>query len=274
MTENPPIISNELTIYILSGGAGASGEQLVHTVLAQFPASQVRAITLPNIRTAGQVEQAVVQAAKVGALLVHTLVDSELRGQLVALAGEQNVPAIDLMGPLLAQLAESLGQPPLEQPGLYRKLNQAYYERVASIEYSMAHDDGQNPEGWGQADALLLGVSRVGKTPLSLYLSVLGWKVANYPLVRGIELPAQLYQVAPDKVIGLTMQAGQLLEFRRQRQRRLGTVGPSSYTDPAKILEELEFAKALFTQHHFRVLDVTDKPIETTADEIIRWLST
>jgi regulator of PEP synthase PpsR (kinase-PPPase family) len=256
-------------IYIVSGGTGASGDQLVHTVLAQFPESEVQVITLGHVRHLEQVEDVVGRAVATGGTIVHTMVDARLRSALTSLAQEQNVAAIDLMGALLSRLTEVLGQEPVGHPGLYRQLHQAYFERVAAIDFAMAHDDGKNPEGWPQADIMLVGVSRVGKTPLSMYLSVLGWKVANVPLVMGLRPPPELFQLDRRRVIGLNIEPGQLLVHRQQRQRRLGAPGPSAYTDPAAIHEEVEAARQVFRRGGFSIIDVTDKPIETSADEII-----
>ncbi|MEW5872720.1 MAG: pyruvate, water dikinase regulatory protein [Chloroflexota bacterium] len=258
------------TIFIVSGGAGTSGEQVVHTVLAQFPESRARVVTAPNVRFESQIEEIVTRAQAVGATLVHTLVDERLRARLETLAAERGVAAVDLMGPLFEQLAAALEQPPLGQPGLYRQLNKAYFDRVAAIEYTMAQDDGKRSENWGQAEIVLVGVSRVGKTPLSLYLSVLGWKVANVPVVVGLELPEALFHLDPQRVIGLTVEPGQLLAFRQQRQQRLGVSGQSDYVAPEKVYEELQYALKLCRRSGFTVIDVTDKPIETIADEVMR----
>jgi [pyruvate, water dikinase]-phosphate phosphotransferase / [pyruvate, water dikinase] kinase len=267
MPNKPP------TILIISGGAGASAEQLIHTVLAQFPDSPVQVLTVSNVRFASQIDEAVDQARALGATLVHTLVDPGLRAHLVAQSQKQAVTEIDLMGPLIDQLAQATGQEPLSQPGLYRKLNKAYFERVAAIEYTIRHDDGQHPEAWPQAEVLLLGVSRSGKTPLSLYLSVLGWRAANLPLVPGLNLPAELFQIERRRVLGLKIEAGQLVAFRQQRQQRLGVSGPSDYTNLEKIYEELEYAAKIYRQNGFTTIQVTDKPIESVADEVIRLIS-
>ena len=261
------------TIYIVSGGVGAVGEQLVHTILPQFPGKQVNVITVPSVRFTSQIDQVVGEAKSTGATLVHTLVDPVLREYLVRLAVSQGVVAIDLMGGLLERLAEALEQPPLGQPGLYRQLNKAYFDRVGAIEYTMAHDDGRNPETWHQADMLLIGASRVGKTPTSLYLSVLGWKVANQPVVPGLELPAELRLLDKQRVIGLMIEAGQLLILRQQRQRRLGAPGASDYIDPQRIFDELESASQILRSLGVTTIDVTDKPIESTADELIRLIT-
>jgi regulator of PEP synthase PpsR (kinase-PPPase family) len=120
---------------------------------------------------------------------------------------------------------------------------------------------------------MLVGVSRVGKTPISLYLAVLGWKAANYPLVPQIPVPENLYSLDPQRVFGLTVEPGRLLQYRLRRQRQLGAPGPSAYVDPQAVYEEVEEAKILFRRGGFRIVDMTDKTIELGADEIIRHLS-
>jgi len=260
-------------ILILSGGVGASAEQVVHTVLAQFPQGRVRVITIPNVREERQLSEAVERAQSSGALIVHTLINQALRTQLAVLAQQAGVAAVDLMGDLIEHVQRITGQPALEQPGLYRKLNREYYERVEAIEFTMAHDDGKDPEGWSGAEILLLGVSRSGKTPLCLYLSVLGWKAANLPLVPGLRLPGGVEKFNRDRLFGLKIDAGQLLLHRQMRQRSLGAPGLSGYTDPNKVQDELDYALTLYRHLGCSVIDVTDRPIESSADEIIRLMA-
>lgn len=260
-------------IYVVSGGVGASGEQVVHTILAQFPGPEVPVITIANVRQESQIEALVLQAKETGGAIVHTLVEHHLRSLLTSRAQELQIPAFDLMGDLMSWIAISTGQQPAERPGLYRKLHQDYFERVSAIEYSMAHDDGKHPQGWQQADIMLIGVSRAGKTPLSLYLSVLGWKVANLPFVKGVNISAELFKLDHRRVIGLTIDPVQLLIHRQKRQIRLGAPGHSKYTEPEAIQDELETALKFYRQHDYSVIDVTDKSIETSADELIRLMT-
>ena len=267
-----PVKPDPHIIYILSGGSGDSGEQLVYTVLAQFPNSRVQVTTVPHVRSLDQVEEILGHAQARQATVVHTLVDSGVRKEVVALAARLGVTALDLMGELIGHLEPILGETAREEPGLYRKLNQAYFERVVAIEYTMSHDDGQRPETWEQADIVLVGVSRVGKTPLSLYLSVLGWKVANIPLLPQLVVPETLSRLDWKRVFGLKIAPAQLLAFRQERQHRLGTSGPSDYTNPQMLFEELEFVEKICRQSGYSLIDVTDKPIETSADEIMRWM--
>ena len=261
------------TIFVLSGGIGSSGEQLVHTLLAQFPADAVRVTTIGNVRHLEQITEALSQARMMDALVVHTLVDPLLHDHLLRESQRLQIQAVDLMGPIMEWVTGKLGMTPRAQPGLYRQLHLEYFERVSAIDFTMAHDDGKNPDGWPQAKAVLAGASRVGKTPLSLYLAVLGWKVANVPLVPQIPLPESLFALDPQRVIGLTVEPAQLLEYRTRRQKLLGAPGSSTYADPQAIYEEIEEALKVFRRGGFKIVDMTDKTIEQGADEIIRHLS-
>lgn len=259
-------------IFIVSGGLGTSGEQIVNSVLAQFPGAGIPVTVFPSIRQRAQLEHPIAEAAETGGTIVHTLVDSEVRQALVEMAKARNVVAVDLMGPLLDRLAGLLGRPPLGRPGFYRQLNRTYFERVSAIEYAMAHDDGRNRQDWPNADAILIGVSRTGKTPLSMYLSVLGWKTANMPIIPDIAIPQELYRVKRTHVIGLTIDIDRLLAYRRRRASHLGMSTRTAYANPARIEEELEVAHQVFRCGGFYVVDVTDKPVESSADEVIRRL--
>lgn len=261
------------TIFIISGGIGASGEQLVHTLLAQFPKDAVRVTTVGNVRQPEQIVDVLLRAQSMEALVVYTLVDPQLHAYLASEARRLQVQAIDLMGPLMEWVTQKVGVAPRCQPGLYRQLHREYFDRVSAIDFTMAHDDGKNPGGWPQAEAVLVGVSRVGKTPLSLYLAVLGWKVANYPLVPQVPIPESLFALDPKRVIGLTVAPGQLLQYRQRRQRLLGAPGSSAYADPQAIFEEVQQALEIFRRAGFTIIDMTDKTIELGADEIIRQLS-
>jgi [pyruvate, water dikinase]-phosphate phosphotransferase / [pyruvate, water dikinase] kinase len=268
-----PHTNSTPTIFVISGGVGASGEQVVHTLLAQFPKNAVRVITVGNVRQSEQIAGVLEKAQRIDALVVHTLVDPLLHDHLVRESYRLQVQAIDLMGQLIEWVTKKVGIAPKCQPGLYRQLHKEYFDRVSAIDFTMAHNDGKNPDGWPQAEAVLVGVSRVAKTPLSLYLAVLGWKVANYPLVPQVPISESLFSLDPQRVFGITLEPGQLLQYRLRRQRQLGAPGPSAYVDPQAVYEEVENALKVFRRGRFTIIDMTDKTIEQGADEIIRHLS-
>jgi regulator of PEP synthase PpsR (kinase-PPPase family) len=256
-------------IYIVSGASGASAQQLVHTVLVQFPRVHVPVIRVAHVRTMEQVKSVIEQAERTSGVIVHTLVDIGLRHSLVRLGRQSRVVTIDLMGELLTHLTGVLGVQPVGQPGLYRQLHKAYFERVAAIEFSMEHDDGRNPQDLLKAEIIIVGVSRVGKTPLCMYLAVLGWTVANVPLVSGMVPPKELFKADPRRVFALDINADRLLVHRRKREGGMGMVAITDYSDPDRLREELRDARRIFERGGFTVIDVTSKPVESAADEII-----
>lgn len=262
-----------MTIFVISGGSGATGELLVRTVVAQFPTHELPIVVKANVTDNATIASLMAQVASgSGNLVVHTMVDSEARQTVVALAQRYGVPAFDLAGPLLDYLTLSLQTAPLGQPGRYRQLNESYFRRVEAIEFAVAHDDGKRLDELHLADAILLGVSRVGKTPLSMYLGMLGWRVANVPLVPPISVADPILALDSSRVFGLTITPTQLAGHRRARQRSLGfEVG--AYFDHQAIVEELRAAHHLFAKYNFTVIDVTDKPIESTSEEIIAVLA-
>jgi regulator of PEP synthase PpsR (kinase-PPPase family) len=257
-------------VYIVSGGSGASGQLVAETALAQFPTLRVSILIRNHVGTLKQVETALKEARAHGGIVIHTLVDRDLREALIRLGRKHGVETIDLMGPLIEHVVERTGATPLGQPGMYRKLRKEYFDRVDAIDFAVSHDDGNKPDEIASADVVITGVSRCGKTPLSMYLAVHGWKVANIPIVRGIPLPGEIFRIDRHKVVGLTIELRRLLEFRKKREETLGTAGPSDYSNPSAICGELETAKQIYRDGGFCVVEVTDKPIEATASEIIK----
>lgn len=262
-------------LYVVSGGAGAVGEQVARLVLAQFEGVSVPMIVVPNVRDSAQVAEVVDQAARNHGTILHTLMESSLRRELVRRAREQEVAEIDLVGSVLSRVATVVGKEPIGRPGLYQHRRNNIFGRLEAIEYTVEHDDGAKTHELGQAEIVLVGISRVGKTPLSMYLAVLGWRVANIPLVKDLEPPAELFAIDRRRVIGLIVEAEQITARRRWRQRRMGVSLGTKYVNQETTEDEVEAARRLFRRHGWATVNITDKSIEESADEIIalitRW---
>lgn len=256
-------------IFVVSGGMGTTGEQLARTALAQFEGVEASIAVVPGIRTAVEVRDAVKRAAESDALVIHTLVDRELRAVLKRAASARHVVEVDAMGPVLDQVSNLLARLPAGRPGLYRKVREDYFRRIEAIEFAVRHDDGRYPNELSGAEIILIGVSRAGKTPLSMYLAMRGFKTANVPLVNGIEPPQELFEVPRGRVVGLTLDPERLVTFRRKRQGGLGGGAPQAYSDPREVLHDLEHARTVFRKGRFTNLDVTSKPIEESANEVV-----
>jgi hypothetical protein len=256
-------------IFVVSGGVGTAGEQLVRTALAQFEDVEVPLKVFAYVDNVKQLEQVIAKAAEVNGTIVHTIYQPGLFSILINLAKKNNVVVIDLINPLLERLTDILGQEPIGKPGLYRELHKSYFRQLEAIEFTVSYDDGVNYQNWREAEIVIAGVSRVGKTPLSLYLSMLGWKIANVPIVMGVPPQPELFELDHRRVIGLTIDPAQLLLQRQYRQKHLGTRGPSDYVDLENLYSEIEAARRVFRQGGFRVVDVTNQPIEASASRIV-----
>lgn len=271
ITKNKEI--NAEPIYIVSGGKGLAGNNMVHSLLIQYPNNNVPVIIVPQVTDEKQLIDLVDRVKLEGGLITHTLVNRQLRYFLRKLCEENGVKHIDFMGELADYLDEKLDIPSLQVPGLYREINQQYFDRIDAIEFTLNHDDGLSPEKMQKAEIILTGVSRSGKTPLSVYLAIYGWKVANIPLVFGIDPPKELFEVDPQRVFGLSISPSQLISHRMKRLRSIDNTENVNYVDERIVIQEIRNANMVFEKGKFTVINVSNKPIETTANEILNTLA-
>ena len=259
-------------VFVVSDGTGATAEQALNAALMQFAGAPVEVQRRPGVLTESLVRQAVEEAAQADGFIVHTLVSDELREVMLREGRLHNVETIDLMGPLLARLSQQLAVSPAEKPGLFRQLNEEYFRRIETVEFALHHDDGRRAQELAQAEIVLVGVSRTFKTPLSIYLAFKGWLVVNVHIVLDLNPPPVLFEIPSERVFGLKIDPVRLADLRRVRQEHLGgATGDYASLDFAR--RETEYALSIFrSQHGWSVVDVTDKPIEEIASEILALL--
>lgn len=256
-------------IFVVSDATGTTAEMVLRAALIQFEAAAVNVQRVPNVRSKEQVQEVVQRAAQLHGLIVHTLVSAELRQVMLEEGRRFKVDTIDLMGPLLTRLTTSLNISPLARPGLFRQLDEDYFRRVEAVDFTVKHDDGRNIETLEEADIVLTGVSRTSKTPLSMYLSFYGWRVANVPIVLDVEPPRQLLQLPPGRVVALTIDPDRLYDIRYARLQRIARGLPTGYVDPVTIRDEIRYANRIFHAQGWPVVDVTRKSLEEIASEVV-----
>ena len=233
--------------------------------------SDVRIVLYKSIRSVEQVQTILEEAKKRGAILVYTIVMRDLRLFLQQGVKQHAIPAVDLFGELLDLFNKHIGKLTQSTPGLLHQVNEEYYKRIEAMEFTVKHDDGTNIENLKRADLILVGISRTSKTPLSIFLSHKGYKVANVPLVQGIEPPEPLFQIDQKKIVALTIMPEALANIRKERMRRMGQEGGGDYCNLEKIQEEVEWAQHIFERNRrWPVFDVTNKALEETAADIER----
>jgi regulator of PEP synthase PpsR (kinase-PPPase family) len=176
------------------------------------------------------------------------------------------------MGPIMDAVEVMVQRKPLSLPGLVRKLDAGYFQRVEAVEFAVKYDDAKDPSGILLADVVLLGVSRTSKTPLSQYLAHRKYKVVNVPIVPEVPPPVELYRISPKKCIGLTISAEQLQQIRKERLLSLGLEENAIYAQEHRILEELAYFHSITQEIGCPVIDVSNKAVEETASIVVNYL--
>jgi regulator of PEP synthase PpsR (kinase-PPPase family) len=256
-------------VFVVSDGTGGTAERALNAALVQFVGVDIKIEKRIGIRTEEQIRETVQEASTKGAFIVHTLVSDKLREFIFHTGRLNNIETIDLIGPLLARLSQYFTISPAEKPGLFHQLNEKYYRRIETIEFAFHHDDGLRADELMKAEIVLVGVSRTFKTPLSIYLASKGWFVANIPIIMSMEIPPLLSKIREGFVFGLKADPVRLADLRRVRHEYLKQK-TGNYGDPDYVRKEMKFALRLFSQNiKWPVIDVTDKPIEEIASEIL-----
>ena len=274
MPERNSNISTCFHVHLVSDSTGETLVAVMKASIAQF----ARAVALEHlhalVRTEAQMARTLKLIGEKPGIVLYTLVDEDKRRRLEAFCAENNTPCVSILDPVLAVTGRYLGVTTTAQIGAQRTLDAAYYNRIASLDYAMAHDDGQSVAGLVDADIVLLGVSRTSKTPTCIYLANRGFKAGNIPLVPTAPLPPIVDQLPGDDragplVVGLVASPDRIVEIREARLKGLSATGQSNYTDSAQVRDELRESKRLFARRGYPVIDVTRRSIEETAAQII-----
>lgn len=264
-----------MPVYVISDGTGETAEKVVRAVLRQFRGHVVHVQTYSHVTRMDQLRQLLRRAARAGAMVVTTLVSTEMREEAARAAAESRYRHIDLLGALLDQFEGFFDDEPAEVPGLMHEVDESYFRRIEAVEFTVKADDGKEPRLLRQADIVLVGVSRTSKTPLSTFLAHKGFKVGNVPLVLDRPPPPQLFEIDQARIFALIIDPEILRTIRHERLRAmgLGLGGDTNYSDMDYILAELEYAQDLYRGNpDWPVIDVTNKAVEETAAIILRVL--
>jgi [pyruvate, water dikinase]-phosphate phosphotransferase / [pyruvate, water dikinase] kinase len=258
-----------LHLHLLSDSTGETLENIAKAALSQFDGVETVKHFWPMVRTEGHVERILQDIAKNPGLVLFTLVNTDLRRTLETRCNALGLPSVAALDPVLDALSTMLGQQAKARPGLQHMLDAAYFARVEAIQFTIAHDDGLNWENWEEADILLAGVSRSSKTPTSIYLANKGYKTANIPIVIESPPPPCLYALKKPLVVGLVTSADRLVQIRRNRLLSLNQAPDTDYVDQDAVQRELAYARRMFADNDWPVIDMTRRSIEEASAAII-----
>jgi regulator of PEP synthase PpsR (kinase-PPPase family) len=258
-----------LEILVVSDATGATAEAVATSVLVQFGGAPCHLRRAPFTRTAEQID-ALVDDTPPGTVVVFTFVCRELSERMLARANERGLAAVDLLSPLMAIFSAILNHTPSRTPGTFRGQSEDLFKVTEAIHYTLRHDDGAGIDTLTEANLIILGVSRTGKTPTSIYLSCRKLKVANIPIVLDLPLAPEVVR-APAAKVGFVMDLERLITLRSERldQRRMRAV--PGYSDRHSVVAEAEHCEQIFRSiQGLRTINVTNRSIEETSDWIVR----
>ncbi|PIE44373.1 MAG: phosphoenolpyruvate synthase regulatory protein [Gammaproteobacteria bacterium] len=260
------------TAFFISDGTGITAEGIGQALLAQFEGIEFEKITLPYIDTPTKARTAVESINKAGELdlakpiIFETIVDRKIRREFAA----ANAFMVDTFGAFLAPLERELDTQPSHEVGKSHSINQnleAYERRMSAVNYTMDNDDGGRTRLYDQADLILIGISRTGKTPTCLYLALqYGLKAANYPIteedIEDQRLPVAL-QPHRKKLFGLTIDPERLACIRNERKAN------SKYSSIKQCNYEVEEVELMYRRERIPFLNTTFNSIEEIATHIM-----
>lgn len=265
--------NEKLYIHVISDSIGETARQISQIAIEQFKGKKYRIKRHSYVRTQERAEKILQESKRNGAVIVLATLNEELHRFVVETCSQEEIVLIDLLTPIVEKLEAVVGSKPMGESHEGKMIERENMNRIEALEFAISYDDGKNPRGILEADVVLIGVSRSSKTPLSMYLAFQNLRVANVPLAKELRIPKELYQVPAEKIIGLSIDPEELAVIRTERLKELGLGSNVSYADSNRILEELEYAEEVMRSLQCRIIPVSNRAIEETANDIIHKIS-
>jgi regulator of PEP synthase PpsR (kinase-PPPase family) len=266
------LTSSNPVIYVVSDALGETAEFVSRAAAAQFSGVRTRIRRVPYVRDESHLDEIIEEALHEKAILVYTLVLQELRLYLEQKAKEKGLQIIDILGPLIDALSKQTGLDPSHIPNITHRLDEQYFRKVEAVDFAVKYDDGRDLRGAFYADVVIIGVSRTSKTPMSMYLAHKGIKAMNIPLIPEVQPPEELFQISPQKIVGLNIRPDALNQIRTERLKTLGLGTVADYASLERIMLELEYAKGIMEKIGCPIIDATNKSVEESASIVLEIL--
>ncbi|MDF2901978.1 pyruvate, water dikinase regulatory protein [Phenylobacterium sp.] len=267
-----PRVATYFHVHLVSDSTGETLNAMARAVCARFenvlPIEHIYAL----VRSPRQLERALTDIEEAPGVVIHTIVDDQLRTALEEGVRRLDMPCIAALDPLVSSLQRYLGASISRRVGVQHALDNDYFNRMDALNYAIGHDDGQGGQDLEQADVVLVGVSRTSKTPTCIYLAHRGVRAANVPLVPTRPPPEKLFELKNTLVVGLTISPDRLIQIRRNRLLSLKEDRESTYIDIEAVREETVKARRLYERQGWPVIDVTRRSVEETAAAVMNLL--
>ena len=273
MTPPAARLATYFHVHLISDSTGETLNAIAKAVCARFDNVLPIEHIYPLIRSSRQLERVLRELEGAPGVVVHTIVDREMRMELEERCRRMEAPCMAALDPLTAAFGRYLGASLTTRVGAQHALDTDYFNRIEALNYAIGHDDGQGGQDLDGADVVLVGVSRTSKTPTCIYLAHRGVRAANVPLVPGSSLPDKLFSLRRPMIVGLLVSPDRLIQIRRNRLLSLNEIRESTYVDVDAVREETVRARRLFEKQGWPVIDVTRRSVEETAASVINLLA-
>ncbi|NRB10147.1 MAG: kinase/pyrophosphorylase [Rickettsiaceae bacterium] len=261
----------KLTVHLISESSGQTVKNAANTALSQFSTIEVKKYHWPMTRNVDLLKEVFLKIDRKPGIILYTISNEELRNELKEYCFNKQLPCISVVGQIIEQIAEYIGtSADVDHRLNFDKFDQQYFDKMAAIDYSLRHDDGQSLDNIESADIVLIGPSRTSKTPTSVWLAYNGFKTANIPYIHNCPFPKFLPDVKKPVIFGLIINPSRLIEIRENRVNLLQAKEISNYTDIKIVQDECRYVRKLCNQNGWQVIDVSSRSIEETAAMIMK----
>ena len=257
---------NSYALYLFSDSSGNLLEHFFNAVLTQFPKKAFTITTFPFLKDEVAIAGAVKKLEE--GIVFHAFASAKMKSAVAAACSEKNLKSWDVTGPTVDFLAGTSGVKAANLPQPVHHIDPEYLDRMTALEFTMQHDDGRRIEDLPLADIVLVGISRVSKSPNSLFLAYRGFRVANVSIVPEVTLPEPLEKHTRKNVVALTVQPKRLAEIRERRFSKW-EMEKIPYEDVRSVIREVMDAEQLYKKKGWPVIDTTELAVEETCALIL-----
>ena len=257
-------------LHLISDSTGETLSTTGRAAVAQYTNWRAVEHVTPMVRSEEKLEKALAEVDASPGIVLYTMVDRDLEKILINRCAALGVPAVNVLEPVISVFDGFLGDTMSGRVGAQHTMDEDYFDRLEAVQFAMAHDDGNLPDNFEEAEIILIGISRTSKTPTSIYLAQRGFKTINIPLVPGVDLPASLFTAQGPLIVALVASAERILQVRENRLLAFDRdLTGDIYVDRASIQEELAMTRRLCKQNNWPMIDVSKRSVEETAAAIL-----
>ena len=260
---------NPLDLNMVSDSSGETVIAVSKAVISQFENLHVKEYIWPLVRARTQIDRLIEDIKKNPGVVIYTIINKELRQYLKLKCAEIGISCTSPIANVISKVSDYCGVSTSKKTPdkeIFSDIN--YFKKIEAINFTISHDDGQQNKNFNEADILIVGVSRTSKSPTSLYLAQRGYKVANWPIIDGVQYDFSKFN--KPLIVGLTISIDRLIQIRHSRliSKDIRKCN-NEYADPIRVENELLYANKILKYYNIPVIDVTSKAIEEVAAKII-----